>query len=374
MGCTQSPDLFSTLLKCKLSAAGAAGFSLTQRTTAANLRRYFKPLQPLLPLVGDHHMTVRVGIIMDPIAQIAFKKDSSLAMLLAAQDRGWTIYYMEQRDLYQLAGEARARMRPIQVFNDPQRWYETGEEVDGALADLNVILMRKDPPFNSEYVYATYLLELAEQAGTLVVNSPQSLRDCNEKFFATQFPQCTPPTLVSRRSDILREFAREQRDIILKPLDEMGGASIFRHREGDPNLSVILEVLTEHGSRQIMAQRYIPAISEGDKRILMIDGEPVPYCLARIPAAGETRGNLAAGGRGVAQPLSERDKEIAAIVGPELRKRGLLFVGLDVIGDFLTEINITSPTCIREIDNAFDTRIGERLMDAIAAKLSRPNV
>ncbi len=374
MGCTQSPDLFSTLLKCKLSAAGAAGFSLTQRTTAANLRRYFKPLQPLLPLVGDHHMTVRVGIIMDPIAQIAFKKDSSLAMLLAAQDRGWTIYYMEQRDLYQLAGEARARMRPTQVFNDPQRWYETGEEVDGALADLNVILMRKDPPFNSEYVYATYLLELAEQAGTLVVNSPQSLRDCNEKFFATQFPQCTPPTLVSRRSDILREFAREQRDIILKPLDEMGGASIFRHREGDPNLSVILEVLTEHGSRQIMAQRYIPAINEGDKRILMIDGEPVPYCLARIPAAGETRGNLAAGGRGVAQPLSERDKEIAAIVGPELRKRGLLFVGLDVIGDFLTEINITSPTCIREIDNAFDTRIGERLMDAIAAKLSRPNV
>ena len=319
-------------------------------------------------------MTVRVGIIMDPIAQIAFKKDSSLAMLLAAQDRGWTIYYMEQRDLYQLDGEARARMRPIQVFNDRQRWYETGEEVDSALADLNVILMRKDPPFNSEYVYATYLLELAEQAGTLVVNRPQSLRDCNEKFFATQFPQCTPPTLVSRRSDILREFAREQRDIILKPLDEMGGASIFRHREGDPNLSVILEVLTEHGGRQIMAQRYIPAITEGDKRILMIDGEPVPYCLARIPAVGETRGNLAAGGRGVAQPLSERDKEIAAIVGPELRKRGLLFVGLDVIGEFLTEINITSPTCIREIDSAFDTRIGERLMDAIAAKLSESNV
>ena len=249
------------------------------------------------------------------------------------------------------------------------RWYETEEEVDSALAELDVILMRKDPPFNSEYVYATYLLELAEQAGTLVVNRPQSLRDCNEKFFATRFPQCTPPTLVSRRSDILRDFARSQRDIILKPLDEMGGASIFRHREGDPNLSVILEVLTDHGRRQIMAQRYIPAIAEGDKRILMIDGEPVPYCLARIPAAGETRGNLAAGGRGVAQPLSDRDREIAAIVGPELRRRGLLFVGLDVIGDFLTEINITSPTCIREIDNAFDTRIGERLMDAIAEKL-----
>ena len=314
-------------------------------------------------------MTVRVGIIMDPIAHIAFKKDSSLAMLLAAQARGWTLFYMEQRDLYQLGDQARARMCPLRVFNDPQHWFETDEEVDAALSDLDVILMRKDPPFNSEYIYATYLLELAEKSGTLVVNRPQSLRDCNEKFFATQFPQCTPPTLVSRRSDILREFAREHRDIILKPLDEMGGASIFRHREGDPNLSVILEVLTEHGSRQIMAQRYVPAIKDGDKRILMIDGEPVPYCLARIPAAGETRGNLAAGRRGVAQPLSDHDREIAAIVGPELRKRGLLFVGLDVIGDYLTEINITSPTCIREIDNAFDTQIGERLMDAISAKL-----
>ena len=316
-------------------------------------------------------MTVRVGIIMDPIAQISFKKDSSLAMLLAAQARGWELHYMEQRDLYQQGNQARARTRPLQVFNDPARWFEAGEERDTALAELNVILMRKDPPFNSEYIYATYLLELAEQAGTLVVNRPQSLRDCNEKFFATQFPQCTPPTLVSRRSDILREFAREQRDIILKPLDEMGGASIFRHREGDPNLSVILEVLTEHGSRQIMAQRYIPAIKDGDKRILMIDGEPVPYCLARIPAAGETRGNLAAGGRGVAQPLSERDREIAAIVGPELRKRGLLFVGLDVIGDYLTEINITSPTCIREIEAAFDINISGKMMDSIERALAR---
>ncbi|TLX53499.1 glutathione synthase [Stutzerimonas nosocomialis] len=315
-------------------------------------------------------MTIRVGIIMDPIAQIAFKKDSSLAMLLAAQERDWSLLYMEQRDLYQLGGEARARMRPLKVFNDSQRWHELGEEADMGLAELDVILMRKDPPFNSEYVYATYLLELAEKAGTLVINRPQSLRDCNEKFFATQFPQCTPPTLVSRRADILRDFAREQRDIILKPLDEMGGASIFRHREGDPNLSVILETLTLHGARQIMAQRYIPEIKDGDKRILMVDGEPVPYCLARIPAVGETRGNLAAGGRGVAQPLSDRDREIAAIVGPELRKRGLVFVGLDVIGNYLTEINVTSPTCIREIDNAFDTRIGSLLMDAIARKLA----
>jgi len=315
-------------------------------------------------------MSVRLGIVMDPIAHIAFKKDSSLAMLLAAQARGWSLFYMEQQDLYQLGSQARARMRPLQVFNDAQHWFELAEEVDAPLGELDVILMRKDPPFNSEYVYATYLLELAEQAGALVLNRPQSLRDCNEKFFATQFPQCTPPTLVSRRADILREFAGEQRDIILKPLDEMGGASIFRHREGDPNLSVMLEVLTEHGTRQIMAQRYLPAIKDGDKRILMIDGEPIPYCLARIPAAGETRGNLAAGGRGVAQPLSPRDFEIAAEVGPELRKRGLLFVGLDVIGEHLTEINITSPTCIREIDKAFDTRIGERLMDAIAEKLA----
>lgn len=316
-------------------------------------------------------MSIRLGIVMDPIASISFKKDSSLAMLLAAQARGWSLFYMEQQDLYQRNSQARARVRPLRVFNEPTHWYELEAEQDIALEELDVVLMRKDPPFNSEYVYATYLLELAEKAGTLVVNSPQSLRDCNEKFFATQFPQCTPPTLVSRRADILREFAHEHRDVILKPLDEMGGASIFRHREGDPNLSVILEVLTEHGSRQIMAQRYIPQIKDGDKRILMIDGEPVPYCLARIPAQGETRGNLAAGGRGEPRPLSERDREIAAIVGPELRKRGLMFVGLDVIGEYLTEINVTSPTCIREIDAAYDTRIGERLMEAIAGRLGR---
>ena len=314
-------------------------------------------------------MSVRLGIVMDPIAQIAFKKDSSLAMLLAAQERGWSLFYMEQQDLYQKNGEARARMRPLKVFLDPERWFELEAEADTPLAELDVILMRKDPPFDNEFVYSTYLLEQAERAGVLVVNRPQSLRDCNEKFFATLFPECTPPTVVSRRADILREFAEEQRDIILKPLDGMGGSSIFRHRAGDPNLSVILETLTAHGSQQIMAQRYIPAIKDGDKRILMIDGEPVPYCLARIPAQGETRGNLAAGGRGEARPLSERDREIAAIVGPTLREKGLLFVGLDVIGEHLTEINVTSPTCIREIDNAYDTRIGERLMEAIDGKL-----
>lgn len=315
-------------------------------------------------------MHVRLGIVMDPIDRISFKKDSSLAMLLSAQSRDWSLFYMEQQDLYQLAGQARARMRSLQVFDNPQHWFELGDEIDEPLSDLTVILMRKDPPFDNEFVYSTYLLEQAEAAGSLVVNSPQSLRDCNEKLFATLFPQCTPATLVSRRPDILREFAKQQRDIILKPLDGMGGSSIFRHREDDPNLSVILETLTAHGTQQIMAQQYLPAIKDGDKRILMIDGEPIPYCLARIPAAGETRGNLAAGGRGEARPLTDKDRWIAEQVGPELRKRGLLFVGLDVIGEHLTEINVTSPTCIREIDDAFDTKIGDQLMDAIARKLA----
>jgi glutathione synthase len=316
-------------------------------------------------------MSVRLGIVMDPIAGISYKKDSSLAMLLAAQARGWSLSYMEQQDLYSLQGCSRARARPLQVQADPSGWFRLGEEQDIALAELDVILMRKDPPFDNEFLYTTHLLEQAERAGTLVVNRPRSLRDCNEKLFATQFPQCTPQTLVSRRADILREFAREHRDIILKPLDGMGGSSIFRHREGDPNLSVILETLTAHGSRQIMAQRYLPAIVDGDKRILMIDGEPVPYCLARIPAQGETRGNLAAGGRGEARPLTEHDRWIAAQVGPTLREKGLLFVGLDVIGTHLTEINVTSPTCIREIDQAFQTRIADQLMDAIQRQLDQ---
>ncbi|ATR81433.1 glutathione synthase [Pseudomonas defluvii] len=314
-------------------------------------------------------MSVRLGIVMDPIARISYKKDSSLAMLLAAQERGWSLFYMEQQDLYQREGQARARMRPLRVFADPEHWFDLEAETDGALSDLDVILMRKDPPFDMEFVYSTYLLEQAEAAGVLVVNRPQSLRDCNEKLFATLFPHCTPATVVSRRPDILRDFATEHGDVILKPLDGMGGASIFRHRVGDPNLSVILETLTAHGTQQIMAQAYLPAIKDGDKRILMIDGEPVPYCLARIPASGETRGNLAAGGRGEARELTERDRWIAAQVGPTLREKGLLFVGLDVIGEHLTEINVTSPTCIREIDNAFGTRIGVQLMDAIDRKL-----
>ena len=315
-------------------------------------------------------MSGRVGIVMDPIAGISYKKDSSLAMLLAAQDRGWTLFYMEQQDLYLNEGKARARMKPLKVFANPEKWFELDAETDTALSDLDVILMRKDPPFDMEFVYSTYLLEQAERDGVLIVNKPQSLRDCNEKLFATQFTQCTPPTVVSRRADVLREFAALHGDVILKPLDGMGGTSIFRHRVGDPNLSVILETLTLNGTQQIMAQGYLPAIKDGDKRILMIDGEPVDYCLARIPAQGETRGNLAAGGRGEARPLSEKDRWIAAQVGPTLREKGLLFVGLDVIGEHLTEINVTSPTCIREIDNAFGTNIGALLMDAIERKLA----
>jgi glutathione synthase len=319
-------------------------------------------------------MHIRLGIVMDPISRIHYKKDSSLAMLMAAQARGWELQYLEPQDLYLEDGQAMGCMRPLSVKADPDEWYALGEARPAPLSELDVILMRKDPPFDNEFLYATHILEAAERAGVLVVNRPASLRDCNEKLFATQFPQCTPPNTVSRRADILRAFVKKHRDVILKPLDGMGGSMIFRIREGDPNLSVIIETLTNHGEQQIMAQRYVPEILDGDKRILMIDGEPVPYCLARIPQQGETRGNLAAGGRGEARPLTDRDRWIAAQVGPELRRRGLWFVGLDVIGDYLTEINVTSPTCIREIDAAFDTDIGGRLMDHLDALLNaRPD-
>jgi glutathione synthase len=316
-------------------------------------------------------MTIRIGIVMDPISEIHYKKDSSLAMLLAAQQRNWQLSYMEPQDLYLHNGQAMGNIRPLDVFADPQRWYQLGEAEQLPLNRLDVILMRKDPPFDNEFLYATHILEAAERDGVLVVNRAASLRDCNEKLFATQFPQCCPPNTVTRRADILRTFIGEHSDVILKPLDGMGGSQIFRVREDDPNISVIIETLTLHGQQQIMAQRYLPEITNGDKRILMINGEPIPYCLARIPQAGETRGNLAAGGRGEARPLSERDRWIATEVGPELRRRGLLFVGLDVIGDYLTEINVTSPTCIREIDAAYDTDIGGKLMDCIEQLLKQ---
>lgn len=315
-------------------------------------------------------MTRNLGVIMDPIATINPKKDTTLALLLAAQARGWTLWYMEQRDLALEGAVPVARQTPLRVHDALSGWFELGPPRERPLADLDCVLMRKDPPFDSEYIYSTYLLEAAERLGVLVVNRPASLRDCNEKLFATQFPQCTPPLLVSRDPARLRAFHRQHRDVIFKPLDGMGGTGIFRARDPEPNLSVIIETLTGHGRTTIMAQRYIPEIVDGDKRILVVDGEAVPYCLARVPEVGEVRGNLAAGGTGVVQPLSERDRWIVAQVAPRLSDLGLLFVGLDVIGDYLTEINVTSPTCAREIDREQDTDIGGRLLAAIERRRS----
>ncbi len=314
-------------------------------------------------------MTIKLGVVMDSIASVNYKKDSTLAMLWAASERGWQLFYMEQADLYLDQGVAMARMTGLDVYRDPSNWYALAEPEHSELASLDVVLMRKDPPFDNEYVYSTYILEEAERRGTLVVNRCQSLRDCNEKVFATHFPQCCPPVLVSASAELLKDFHRQHRDVIFKPLDGMGGTGVFRVREDDPNINVILEMLTHHGTVTIMAQAFLPAIAEGDKRILVIDGEPVPYCLARIPVAGETRGNLAAGGDSRAQPLTDRDRWLVEQVAPALREKGLLFAGLDVIGDFLTEINVTSPTCIREIDAAFDQDIGGKLMDCIERKV-----
>lgn len=316
-------------------------------------------------------MAISLGVVMDPIAQIKFYKDTTLALLLAAQERGWDLHYMEQSDLYLQEGEAFASTRPLFVADSNESWFELGVPEDKPLKELDVILMRKDPPFDNEYIYSTYILEVAQKFGVLVVNDPRSLRDCNEKIFTTQFPQCCPPLLVSRDMSRLRTFHQVQGDVIFKPLDGMGGSRIFRCRPDDPNVGVILEILTDFGQQLIMAQRYIPEITAGDKRILVVDGEAVPYCLARIPAQGETRGNLAAGGTGVAQPLTEQDRWIVSQVAPTLKEKGLMFVGLDVIGNYLTEINVTSPTCAREIDKAYDTAIGARLMDAIERRLAQ---
>lgn len=316
-------------------------------------------------------MTISIGVVMDPIANLNYQKDSTLAMLWAAQERGWTLYYMEQQHLHLQQGEAMASMAELQVFCDPERWCQLGPVKVRELTALDAVLMRKDPPFDNEYIYSTYILEAAERKGVLIVNRCQSLRDCNEKVFAAHFPQCCPPLLVSAEQQLLRDFHRQHADVIFKPLDGMGGSAVFRVRQDDPNLNVILETLTLHGRRTIMAQRYIPEIEAGDKRILMIEGKALPYCLARVPPEGETRGNLAAGAQGHVQPLSERDHWIAGQVGPALKQRGLLFAGLDVIGDYLTEINVTSPTCIREIDKACQLNIGGLLMDAIVERLGR---
>lgn len=315
-------------------------------------------------------MSLSIGIVMDPITAITHYKDTTLALMLAAQERGHQLYYMELADLYLSKDQARAAMRPLKVFDDAHCWHQLGDSQDQALGDLDVILMRKDPPFDTDYIYSTYVLEAAQKQGAMVVNDPRSLRDCNEKMFATQFPQCCPEMIVSARMEQLKSFHATHGDVIFKPLDGMGGSSIFRCKADDPNIGVILETLTDHGRHLTMAQKFIPEIKNGDKRILVVGGEAIPYALARIPAEGETRGNLAAGGRGQPQPLTERDRWIVSQVADQLVARGLYFVGLDVIGDFLTEINVTSPTCAREIDKAYDTRIGEKLITFIENSLS----
>lgn len=311
-------------------------------------------------------MTImKIGIVMDPISGINIKKDSSFAMLLAAQSRQCDLYYMELRDLYLDQEIARATMQSLQVEDKPERWFQLDQKKDLPLSDLDIILMRKDPPVDAEYMVASYILEQAQHQGVRVVNDPRSLRDANEKMFCLWFPELMSHTLVTSQASQIRKFLQQHEDIIIKPLHSMGGDSIFRLTRDDKNIPVIIESMTRRGQVNIMAQKTIPEISAGDKRILMINGKAVPYALARIPTAGETRGNLAAGGTAKAQALSDRDREISERVAPTLIEKGLWFVGLDVIGDYLTEINVTSPTCIRELDAACDLDIAGDLIDSL---------
>jgi glutathione synthase len=314
-------------------------------------------------------MPYDLGVVMDPIATIKPHKDSTFAMMLAAQARGWPLWYMEACDLFLVDGRCHARMRPVTVRDSSVDWYAWGAARVAPLDTLPVVLMRKDPPVDMEYVHATQLLELAERRGTLVVNRPAALRDLNEKLATAWLPDCCVPTRVTCDTVALGGFLDEQDDIVVKPLDAMGGQSVFRVRRNDPNRNVIFETLTANGMRYAMAQRFIPEIRDGDKRILLVDGEPVPYALARVPKAGETRGNLAAGGTGHGVPLGERERWIAGRVGNLLRERGVLFAGIDVIGDWLTEVNITSPTCIRELDRQYGLDIAGQLLERIAARL-----
>ena len=316
-------------------------------------------------------MKKRLGVIMDPISSIKPYKDTTLALLLAAQEFEFEILYMELSHLSVLDGSALADTRMIKLFDSNDKWFEFLD--DGprstSLSDIDCIIMRKDPPFDMEYVFATYILELAQSQGAFVVNNPRSIRDCNEKLFTAWFPELCPPTLVTRSHNQLRGFLELHNDIVVKPLDGMGGTSVFRIKPGDSNAGVIFETLTKLESNYCMAQKYLPAILEGDKRVLMVNGKPIPFSLARIPAAGELRGNLAAGGRGVPQPLSESDLKICKRVSEELVQRGLLFVGLDIIGDRLTEINVTSPTCAREIDLNLNKSVGTIFMEALKSHL-----
>src|SRR5580704_2559303 len=313
----------------------------------------------------------RLGVVMDPIGAISYAKDTTLAMLLAAQARGFEIAYLEQRDLLLRDGVALGRMRPLEVRADPRNWYTLGEPGVAPLAGLDCLLMRKDPPFDTEYIYSTYILERAEGEGLLVVNRPQGLRDMNEKVYTAWFPQCCAPTLITRDMGMLAAFLADHGKIVVKPLDGMGGRSIFVLEQHDLNAHVVFETLTDYGRRFAIGQRYLPDIAtSGDARVLLIDGEPVPYALARIPTSEDHRGNLAAGARGVGRPRNERDRWLAAQIGPALAAKGMLFVGLDVIGGFVTEINVTSPTGIRELEKQFDLKIGELFIAALERRLA----
>ena len=318
---------------------------------------------------------VHVAFLLDPIDGLDLKKDSSLAMIRAAIRRGWRVSYLRQEDLSWKNNRPIGRLRTLTLdpsflaeldpTEAPDDWYHLSETIEADLASIDLIMMRKDPPFDLEYIYTTYFLERAESLGVRVVNKPASLRDCNEKFFATQFPEFTPPCIVSRDTEQLIQFHSEQGEVVFKPLDGMGGANVFRIGPEDPNLRVVIENLTDRGRKTIMAQRYLPEITDGDKRILLINGKPIEFALARIPMAGEARGNLAAGGTGVGRELTERVRFIANALGPELKRLGLIFVGIDVIGDYLTEVNVTCPTCIRELDSQFSIDIGGMLMDEL---------
>jgi glutathione synthase len=314
----------------------------------------------------------RLGVVMDPIDAVKFSKDSTLAMLLAAQARGFELYYLEQRDLSLRDGVAFGRVRPLTVYADATRWFSLGDPRVEPLGSLDTILMRKDPPFDTEYIYSTYILERAEEQGALVINRPQGLRDMNEKVYTAWFPQCCAPTLITRDMKEMEAFLHEHGTIVCKPLDGMGGRSIFVLERHDKNTNVVLETLTDYGRRFAVAQRYIPDIVEtGDSRVLLIDGEPVPYALARIPSPTDNRGNLAAGARGVGRPLNDRDRWLAGQIGPVLAAKGMLFVGLDVIGGYVTEINVTSPTGIRELNKQFGIDIGDLLIQAVEGRLRK---
>lgn len=320
---------------------------------------------------ADSGGTITTAVVMDPIGSIKPYKDSTFAMLLEAQRRGHKVLYMEPRDVELDGEEVFGRMAPVEVRDNNDDWYTLGEAQRRPLTDLDVLLMRRDPPFDMDYVYTTYLLELAQRRGVMVVNSPQALRDANEKCFIAWFPQCCVPMVITRRAESIRTFVAEHGSAVLKPLHGMGGESVFQLNPGDPNLNVIIETVTRNSREQVMVQRYIPEISEGDKRILLVDGEPAPYALARMPGKGDFRGNLAKGGTGKAVPLSERDRWICEQVAAELQKRGIIFAGLDVIGDWLTEINVTSPTCIRELDAAHGLNIAGDLFDALERRLAK---